>query len=195
MWCRTSTLKEGWIRLHWVGLSWQMRYHPWPDLASITVRNQWEAILGISFKKGTSQQSACPQLWFWEDCSKETGFFFVGWSISYTLWSAKYPRLDVSHMEIFCTCSARYAALLCFLMKSLASFFQWTAASFRRSEFSHKCIAVLSVKLTKFSCLALFVEEWSLLKMVWLTCTLWTYLEHSKQKIPTFWVFFVNKRE
>lgn len=50
--CRASTLKGSWIGLHWGGLSWRMRYRPWPGLASIAVRSRWEALLGISFKKG-----------------------------------------------------------------------------------------------------------------------------------------------
>lgn len=45
-------------------------------------------------------------------------------------------------MEVFCICSARYAALAWLLrFWSLFSFFQWTAVVFRRTEFPHKYIA------------------------------------------------------
>lgn len=79
-----------------------------------------------------------------------------------------------------------------FLMKILVTSFILPVDSsvFRRTEFSHKCVADSVCPQFRADPIPVngFIPQRNrrLLNMVWLTCVLWAYPEHSEQKISTF---------
>lgn len=101
----------------------------------------------------------------------------------------------VNEVLVLTWCSSYYhqkPVWSCWLfMKILVTFILFLDSNvFRRTEFSHKCIA--DSVCPQFKADPTPVDgfiPWrnrSLLNRVWLTCVLWIYPEHSEQKISTF---------